>query len=88
MKPSAYYDRAVDVIEALVRFTLLARDVSHYLVDRYSERKKSRAEPSKRVNQRILSVATGLALDAVPFLREACSATHATWRISSFPCRS
>ena len=52
MKPSAYYDRVVDVMEELVKFTLLTRDVSPHLVDRYSERKESAAELSKRVNQR------------------------------------
>ena len=52
MKPSAYYDRIVDVMEELVKFTLLTRDRSDYLVDRYSERKESAAELSKRVNQR------------------------------------
>ena len=52
MKPSSYYDRVVDVIEELVKFTLLTRDVAPYLVDRYSERKESAAELSKRVNQR------------------------------------
>jgi len=39
MRPSAYYDRVVDVMEELFRFTLLTRDHSAYLVDRYSERK-------------------------------------------------
>jgi arsenical resistance protein ArsH len=52
MKPSPYYDRLVDVMEELVKFTLLTRDCSGYLVDRYSERKESAEELSKRVNQR------------------------------------
>jgi len=52
MKPSAYYDRVVDVMEELVKFTLLTRDISPYLVDRYSERKESAEELSKRVNQK------------------------------------
>ncbi|WP_194713274.1 arsenical resistance protein ArsH [Noviherbaspirillum soli] len=52
MKPSAYYDRVVDVIEELYKFTLLTRDIAPYLVDRYSERKESAEELSKRVNQR------------------------------------
>lgn len=39
MRPSAYYDRVVDVMEELVKFTLLTRDRAGHLVDRYSERK-------------------------------------------------
>ncbi|MEE4411495.1 MULTISPECIES: arsenical resistance protein ArsH [unclassified Serratia (in: enterobacteria)] len=52
MKPSAYYDRIVDVMEELMKFTLLTRSNADYLVDRYSERKESAAELSARVNQR------------------------------------
>jgi len=54
MKPSAFYDRVVDVMEELFKFTLLTRDLVPYLVDRYSERKESADELSKRVNQRAM----------------------------------
>ncbi len=51
MKPSSYHDRIVDVLEELMKFTLLTRDVAPYLVDRYSERKESAEALMKRVNQ-------------------------------------
>jgi arsenical resistance protein ArsH len=51
MKPSACYDRVVDVMEELMKFTLLTRDVAPYLGDRYSERKESAEALSRRVNQ-------------------------------------
>ncbi|HBK43542.1 MULTISPECIES: arsenical resistance protein ArsH [unclassified Polynucleobacter] len=54
MKPSSFYDRVVDVMEELYKFTLLTRGVSEYLTDRYSERKESAQELSKRVNQRAI----------------------------------
>jgi arsenic resistance protein ArsH len=52
MKPSPYYDRVVDVMEELVKFTVLLRDRQDFLVDRYSERKESAEQLMARVNQR------------------------------------
>jgi arsenic resistance protein ArsH len=50
MRPSSYYDRIVDVMEELVKFTLLTRDLSGFLTDRYSERKETAAKLEARVS--------------------------------------
>lgn len=50
MRPSPYYDRIVDVMEELVKFTLLTRDLSGFLTDRYSERKEAAAKLEARVS--------------------------------------
>lgn len=52
MKPSPYYERVVDVMEELYKFTLLTRDISPLLTDRYSERRESAEDLSERMNQR------------------------------------
>ena len=44
MKPSSYYDRIVDVMEELIKFTVLLRPHAEPLVDRYSERKEAGAQ--------------------------------------------
>ena len=54
MRPSPFYDRVVDVMEELMKFTLLLREHTEHLVDRYSERKESPEALSERVNQRAL----------------------------------
>jgi arsenic resistance protein ArsH len=47
MKPSRYYDRVVDVMEELVKFTWLTRDIRDHLVDRYSERLANTAQDAR-----------------------------------------
>ncbi|ADU69976.1 arsenical resistance protein ArsH [Pantoea sp. At-9b] len=51
MKPSAYYDRIVDVVEELFKITLILKSHTAYLADRYSERKESHQQLMARVNQ-------------------------------------
>jgi arsenic resistance protein ArsH len=58
MKPSPYYDRVVDVMEELFKFTLMVRDRSEYLVSRYSERKGA-------AQAKAISAASGI-LEATP----------------------
>jgi arsenic resistance protein ArsH len=48
-KLSSYCGRVIDVMEELVKFTLLTRDLALYLVDRYSERKEGTEALAKRV---------------------------------------
>lgn len=52
MKPSSFYDRIVDVVEELLKFTLLLRGNKDYFVDRYSERKETAEAFRKRMGQR------------------------------------
>jgi arsenic resistance protein ArsH len=51
MNPSPFYNRMVDVMEELVKFTWLTRDNREHLLDRYSERVESAETLSKRVNK-------------------------------------
>ena len=50
MRASPLYDRIVDVMEELMKFTLLTRPQAGHLVNRYSERKESAAALTARVN--------------------------------------
>lgn len=78
MKPSSYYDRVVDVMEELFKFTLLVRDRSDYLVNRYSER-KSAAHARALVPAAAATEPTTLPAPAQPAFppRSACCASGA-----------
>lgn len=54
MKPSSFYDRVVDVMEELVKFTLINRGISGYLTSRYSERKEAAAKLEERVSPKAI----------------------------------
>ena len=53
MRPSAYYDRVVDVMEELFKLTLLTRGRTDYLTDRYSERNERAQKAIDRQIQKI-----------------------------------
>jgi arsenic resistance protein ArsH len=53
MRPSAYYDRVVDVMEELFKLTLLMRGRTDYLTDRYSERNERALKAINRQIERI-----------------------------------
>lgn len=54
MKPFFHYAQVVDVLEELVKFTLLLHDQKDFLVDRYSERKETAEQLYARLNQRTI----------------------------------
>ncbi|MGY2733946.1 arsenical resistance protein ArsH [Sphingomonas sp. UYP23] len=56
MRPSAYYDRIVDVMEELIRFTVLLRPHTAALVDRYSERKEAGAAPDPAADHSAIAI--------------------------------
>lgn len=56
MKASAYYDRIVDVMEELVRFTILTRPHAEHLVDRYSERKAASLKSDPTTDKRVITL--------------------------------
>ena len=53
MRPSAYYDRVVDVMEELFKITLLMRVRTDYLTNRYSERNEKALKAINRQIQKI-----------------------------------
>jgi arsenic resistance protein ArsH len=53
MRPSAYYDRVVDVMEELYKITLLMRGRTDYLTDRYSERNERAVKAINRQIEKI-----------------------------------
>lgn len=56
MRPSSYYERIVDVVEELIRFTVLIRPHVDMLTDRYSERKEA-SGPTRNVASDLSGIA-------------------------------
>jgi arsenic resistance protein ArsH len=56
MRPSSYYDRIVDVMEELVRFTILTRSHTSELTDRYSERKEANSPVDTRTDLSAIAI--------------------------------
>ena len=52
MEAGSHYDRIVDVMQELARFTILTRHRSAHLTDRYSER----VEDAKKVHERVSKI--------------------------------
>jgi arsenical resistance protein ArsH len=77
MRPSAYYDRVVDVMEELFKFTLLTRGRTDYLTDRYSERNERAQKAIDRQIQKNLNRAGNPAPPALVSFDTAVSASLA-----------
>jgi arsenical resistance protein ArsH len=59
MRPSSYYDRIVDTMEELVRFTVLLRGHTDMLTDRYSERVEREVKAARAAAVQAAAVASG-----------------------------
>ena len=59
MRPSSYYDRIVDTMEELVRFTVLLRGHTDMLTDRYSERVETQVKAARAAAVQAAAVASG-----------------------------